>query len=630
MKIPSLTRLYEEAMETFRRFPFVILLSILGSFLMIYLIEIDAEPGRDYQRLYNIVMCCGLGIAFLLSLTLRNEVFKLAPAKNYIIQGAGVAFLVAYYFWLPKDLGVIDITRFLLYALGFHFLVSFTAFMNKDVEHQQNVDAFWRFNKLFFLRILISVLFSGVLFAGLSIAILSFNELFNADIDGNIYAQLFFFILGVFNTWFFLAGIPQNLNEFYEEEVYPKALKLFTQFVLLPLVTVYLIILYLYMGKIIIQWNLPEGWVSYLILCFSITGILSLLLIYPIRNYEENKWIKVFSKSFYIALLPLIVLLFIAILTRLFDYGITEKRYFVFVLACWLTFISLYFLFSKVKNIKVIPISLCLICFLTSFGPWGAFSVSERSQMNRLEKLLTENKILVDGKIVPAKEENQPTYLRGVIIDKPAIPSEISESDIGNISSIMDFLSDRNSINSLQKWFDGSLDSIANKKHGQSADVMKLMGLKYMSYYRESRNSEVQMNRYFNCDFDEIKIMNINDYDYYVPIIISDNKNISYPDTTNTLLADGSRIKFELKESPAALKVNLNDTEIASYDLQSFIGNFGDFENYAKLPADKSIVVIENEKVKIELNFDSMNGDFKKGEVIVRNLRAKAFMKLKK
>lgn len=621
MKIPSLTRLYEEAMETFRRFPFVILLSILGSFLMIYLIEIDAEPGRDYQRLYNLVMCCGLGIAFLLSLTLRNEVFKLAPVKNYIIQGVGVLFLVAYYYWLPKDLGVVDITRFLLFALGFHFLVSFTAFMNKDVEHQQNVDAFWRFNKLFFLRILVSVLFSGVLFAGLSIAILSFNELFNADIDGNIYGQLFFFILGVFNTWFFLAGIPQNLNEFYEEEVYPKALKVFTQFVLLPLVTVYLIILYLYMGKIIIQWNLPEGWVSYLILCFSITGILSLLLIYPIRNYEENKWIKVFSKSFYIALLPLIVLLFIAILTRLFDYGITEKRYFVFVLACWLTFISLYFLVSKVKNIKVIPISLCLICFLTSFGPWGAFSVSERSQMNRLEKLLTVNNIIVDGKINPYTEIGQR--------DAPSHP-KISDSDVGNISSIMDFLSERHLINSLQKWFNVSLDSIAGKKYGQSADVMKLMGLKYMSYYRESRNSEVQMNRYFNCDFDEIKIMNINEYDYYVPIIISDNKNVAYPDTANTLLPDGSKIKFELKESPAALKVNLNDTEIASYDLQSFIGNLGDFENFAKLPADKSIAVIQNEKVKIELNFDSMNGDFKKGEVIVRNLRAKAFMKLKK
>lgn len=619
MKIPSLAKLYEDAMETFRRFPFVILSSIIGSFIMIYAIEMDAESQNDYQHLYNAVMCCGLGISFLLSLTLRNEVFKLQPVKSYIIQGGAAIFLIAYYIWLSKDLSIIDITRFLLFALGFHFLVAFAPFMNKDNEHQQNIDAFWRYNKLFFLRILTSVLFSGVLFAGLSVAIVSFDKLFDMDINGRIYPQLFFFILGVFNTWFFLAGIPQNLESFYEEEVYPKAIKLFTQFVLLPLVTIYVVILYLYMGKIIIQWNLPVGWVSYLILCFSIVGIFSLLLIYPIRNYEENKWIKVFSKSFYIALLPLIVLLFIAILTRLFTYGITEKRYFVFVLACWLAFISLYFLISKTKNIKLIPITLCLLAFGTSFGPWGAFSVSERSQMNRLEKLLTENKILVDGKIKTVQAGDS-TY-----------HPKLDDKDIGNISSIMDFFSDRHAMKSLQKWFDVSLDSIAAKqKYGQSADVMKLMGLKYKYYYREF-NPDTQMNKYFNCDFDEVKFMSLKNYDYYVPVIlIAVNKNVVESDTTGTMLPDSSRIRFQLNEGSPLLRINLNDTEIANYDLGAFVKSLGDFENYTKLPSDKSVVVIENEKVKIELNFDSMNGDFRKGEVAVNNLRAKAFIKIKK
>jgi hypothetical protein len=625
MKIPSLTKLYEEAQETLRRFPFVIMLSVLGSFFMIYLIEIEAEPGRDYQHLYNAVMCCGLGISFLLSITLRNEVFKLEPVKNYLIQGAGIVFLIAYYIWLPEDLGIVDIIRFILFALGFHFLVSFTAFMNKDADHQQNIDAFWRFNKLFFIRILTSVLFSGVLFAGLSIAILSFNELFDANIKSNIYAQLFFFILGVFNTWFFLAGIPQNLNDFYEEEVYPKALKLFTQFVLLPLVTIYLVILYLYMGKIIIQWNLPAGWVSYLILCFSIAGILSLLLVYPIRNYEENKWIKVFSKSFYIALLPLIVLLFIAILTRLFAYGITERRYFVFVLACWLAFISLYFLLSKAKNIKLIPISLCLLCFITSFGPWSAFAVSERSQMNRLEKLLTVNKILVEGKIRPLSESEQ---------------KSVSTKDEGNISSIIEFLEERNSLSSLQPWFDVNLDTIGSvdkdirgrrvNDWAQRTEVMKLMGLKYMSYYRGMSDSGDQPNRYFNCDFEEVNIMKISDFDYYVPIIISNNPDNVYQDTTKGQTIDSNKITFEIKENSPLLRMNLNGAETANYDLGSFVKGLGDFENYGRISADKSIVVVENEKVKIELNFDSMHGDIKNGGVTVNNLRAKAFVKIKK
>ncbi|MBS1493139.1 MAG: DUF4153 domain-containing protein [Bacteroidetes bacterium] len=616
MKIPSLTLLYEDAMETLQRFPFVILVSILGSILMMYLIEIEAEPGRDYQRLYNVVMCCGLGISFLLSLTLRNEVFKLPTGKNYLIQGAGIILLAVYYFTLPADLGLIEITRFLLFALGFHLLVSFTAFMNSDVEHQQNIDAFWRFNKLFFLRILTSVLFSGVLYAGLSVAILSFNELFEMHIKGKIYAQLFFLILGVFNTWFFLAGIPENLNDFYQEEVYPKALKLFTQFVLLPLVTIYLVILYLYMGKIIILWNLPVGWVSYLILCFSIAGIFSLLLIYPIRNYEENKWIKVFSKSFYIALLPLIVLLFIAILTRLFEYGITEKRYFVFVLACWLTFISLYFLFSKKKNIKLIPITLCLLCFITSFGPWGAFSVSQRSQMSRLEKLLTDNKILVDGKIKP--------------MDKTA-HQNISDNDEGNISSIVHFFAERKSIDVLQKWFDSSLDSINSKNsYSQPGDVMKLMGLQYKSYFRENYNSEKK--NYFNYYFDRSTVTKISDYDYYSPLsVYRQNEEKDFlPDSTYVIKIDSNKIGITLLREPAMMRVDLNGAEISVYNFNPLIDSLKAEDLYKKLPADKGNFIIDNNKIKLNFNLESMGGYFKGKTPMINSIAGNVLIKIKK
>lgn len=611
MKIPSLTKLYEESLETFKRFPLVILLSALGSFFMIYLIEIDAEPGRDSQQLYNVVMCCALGISFLLSLTLRNEVFKLEPLKNYLAQGVGVVFLIAYYFWLPKDLGVIDITRFLLFGLGFHFLVSFTAFMNKDAEHQQNIDAFWRFNKLFFLRILTAVLFSGVLYGGLCVAILSFNELFEMHINGRIYAQLFFLILGVFNTWFFLAGVPENLNSFYEEEVYPKSLKIFTQFVLLPLVTVYLVILYMYMGKIIILWNLPVGWVSYLILCFSIAGIFSLLLIYPIRNYEENRWIRVFSKSFYIALLPLIILLFVAILTRLFEYGITEKRYFVFVLACWLTFIALYFLISKTKNIKIIPITLCLLCFITSFGPWGAFAVSQRSQMNRLEKILTANKILVDGKIKP--------------LEKSAY-EKISDNDEGNVSSIVHYLAERNSISSLQKWFDSSLDTITGKKaYSQPGDVMNLMGLKYKPFYREDSNNNKEKKETFYYSFDEYKFLQIKEFDFLVKLSFNNKMEGS------TINRDSSKFDLDIvKEGNSSqLKITLNNKDSVKIDFKELLTSLKKEEKYSRQSFEKGTLKAESNKLKIELHLSNIGGEYTKDSIDVNSLFGELFIKLR-
>ncbi|MBK8672285.1 MAG: DUF4153 domain-containing protein [Bacteroidetes bacterium] len=69
-------------------------------------------------------------------------------------------------------------------------------------------------------------------------------------------------------------------------------MRIFAQFILMPLVIIYLVILYLYGGKIIFKVIYQIGWVSNLILTFSVFGILALLLIYPLRNDEKHLWIK--------------------------------------------------------------------------------------------------------------------------------------------------------------------------------------------------------------------------------------------------------------------------------------------------------------------------------------------------
>ena len=41
------------------------------------------------------------------------------------------------------------------------------------------------------------------------------------------------------NTFIFLAGVPKDLSALEKETSYPKGLKAFTQFVFLPLITLY-------------------------------------------------------------------------------------------------------------------------------------------------------------------------------------------------------------------------------------------------------------------------------------------------------------------------------------------------------------------------------------------------------
>ena len=149
----------------------------------------------------------------------------------------------------------------------------------------------------------------------------------------------------VYNQWVQLSndiqklkGIKQVLSsgrifQLEKDGSYPQILKFFTQFVLIPLLLIYVTILYFYAGKILINWELPRGWVSYLILIFSLFGLLSFLLVHPIAQKKENLWIYSFNRWFYFVLIPLIGLLFWAILYRINLYGITHGRYYVLLLA---------------------------------------------------------------------------------------------------------------------------------------------------------------------------------------------------------------------------------------------------------------------------------------------------------
>src|SRR5699024_2541261 len=158
--------------------------------------------------------------------------------------------------------------------------------------------------------------------------------------------------------------------------------------------------------------------------------------------------------------------------------GFTIERYFVLVLGLWLAGIVLYFIFSKAKNIKVIPASLCLIALLISFGPWGAFSVSERSQITRLQTYLQQNELLEKEIIQPAS-------------------GTISFEDRREISNVIRYLVYNHGVSGIQPWFNQDLskpeaentvdeNNIFNR-HEQAEYIANLIGIEYINRW-EGKN----------------------------------------------------------------------------------------------------------------------------------------------
>jgi hypothetical protein len=372
-------------------------------------------------------------------------------------------------------------------------MVASAGFIGRGSTH-----AFWQFNRHLFLRIITAAIFSGVLFAGLAGSLAAMKALFELKMEEELFGRLFIWIIGLFNTAFFLAGIPRSATGLEVESDYPRVLKVFTQYVLVPLVFIYMVILLAYEAKIIAKTQLPNGWVSNLVIGYAVAGILSILLVYPIRSMEGNRWIKLFAKWFYMLLLPLLGLMYVAIIVRIRSYGFTEERVFVLATALWLSFISLYFLLRPNGDIRVIPISLAFVALLLSAGPQSAFEISRRSQRGRLEQLLQKHSMLQNGVAVKAKQK-------------------LSFADRKALSSTTQYLLEHHGTESLKPYF--KTTGLDNSKRWQSMEnaefLMKSLGLDYVHYYETEAASP--SGSWYSYDA-PVRTALIKDYDEYLYI----------------------------------------------------------------------------------------------------------------
>jgi hypothetical protein len=528
------------------RFPIQFLISVFA--VVIWWFAIYSTTETQTQNFVKLLALSNLAFCLTLSADLFSETKPLNTTKKWLIRALIIVFCIVLFYVLSPQWYVRDIYRFALLIIAGHLLVSFAPYSQTNKKH-----AFWQYNKLLFLRFLTAVLYSGTLFLGLLIALLSTKSLFNLNIDDNIYFSLFAFIAAGFNTLFFLAGIPANMSSFEQDSNYPKGLKVFTQYVLIPLLTVYLLILIVYELKILIDQKLPEGMVSILILGYAVFGILSYLLTYPIRNQKGNEWLKLFSKLFFILMIPLLVLLFIAVWVRIADYAITEPRYFLVLLSIWLSGITIYFLAKKSPTIQTVPISLCILALISTFGPQSASSIAKRSQIARYNKL--------DNKVNSEKEKaaiiNYMVANYGLKslqpltdIDLTPVQNQIKEqkSSIDNLSN--DHSKLQNTAHQVASSPTLSSYEIKNKLRDTAYSILKVKPLLYNP----------------SSDFINIKLANktidISEYNTMV-----DFQSYS---KTNKFLVDHEKANIEYLSQEEKIKIFLGENDSTTIDLNPF------------------------------------------------------------
>ncbi len=441
MKLLSISAIITGAKRVINRFPVAMLAAAAATAVMLYVINIEEDIT---SLLLNLLLTLSLACPLYVAAVLMSEAKKLSNKCHWGLHSIILVFLIGYYFFLPNMEVAHEIfyVRHAMWTIGFVLVITFISFLFQ--KQTTAIKRFWDYNRELIVAVVLTGVWAIALMAGISAALGAIDFLFELRMDEKVYASLWATLLGIFAPFFFLARLPQNPHALASKKDYPKEVRLFSQYALTPLVTVYFLILYAYTAKIVILFDWPEGQLAWIILGFSFVGVLTYLALHPLR--ETENWVRKFGTGLFAAMIPQTGMLFWALSFRLAEYGFTENRYFVLIFGIWLLAMAVYYLIAKVKDIRIIPITLFIFAVLTSFGPWSAFSVAEHSQINRLEGILVANNLLVDG-----------LYVQPI--------TEIPIEDEVQVNEIVTYLKNRHGLDGIEPWFGGEdLDALSTRR----------------------------------------------------------------------------------------------------------------------------------------------------------------------
>lgn len=252
----------------------------------------------------------------------------------------------------------------------------------------------WNYTLRTLATIAISGLIALFLTAGICLLFLMLELLFKVPIEeSKVYGYIWVIVPLLTFTYLFLSQQARG-EELVDEEVRTLGiLNIFARYLLAPLLVVYLVVLYLYALRILVLWELPNGWVSYPIAALLGGTILLGVLLYPARQEGERRpydelccrWLPLF-------VLPLLILMSVGLARRWSDYGMTVMRLYLLAFNVWSYFACIYLFVHRSQRLRLLPLSLSIIFVLSSIGPWSFSSITYRYMRSGLEQLLADAK----------------------------------------------------------------------------------------------------------------------------------------------------------------------------------------------------------------------------------------------
>lgn len=366
-----------------RRFPIVVAFTIA---ITLYVLSLIWGHDEWFTERGNI--CCmyylSVGSVLSLSLALWSEEVKrrLTAVATQVAAHALLAADALYLYHLPADGFGMEI--FLAHAACIGAL-GLSVFLLPFFRAKSDVPAL-NFSLQLVGNAAVSLMVGIVMWGGTALLFLSFESLFGFDISHNCFHTISLLCIQLLGTLLFVGRIPQGAYK-HNTTVYASAFTIkLIRYLFLPLMGGYLAVLYAYMGKILLSWQLPDGWVSWLVITLMAGCIAIEFALYPrlesdrqTRSFEHQvaRWLP-------ILILPLLLLMTVGIARRISDYGLTLNRLYVLTLNGWFYLVCIGLFLGRARRIHWIPVSLSVLLLLTSALPINYASIIHRYLYNKV------------------------------------------------------------------------------------------------------------------------------------------------------------------------------------------------------------------------------------------------------
>ncbi len=403
MRKINLDDIRRSSQELIRRFPvtivFLCLLTVWTLFHVwdkVYTFSEYLEPEQGVwfklTEIQNGTIFYYLSIGTVLSLVLRfwgEEVRDQRLVKGVSIASHLLLFADATFLWFRPE-G--SIYTELILAHGALCTALLIAGIFLPFFRERNDLASWNLTLRMTCFAALCPLVCGIVSLGLYLLLNSLDWLFGISVDhrwnGSLTAVLMIFVAGA--LW--MSRLPKGEEKFNRLALTSKFLTGMVRYLFLPLVLGYLLALYGYGAKILLNMELPKGGVCLLIIVLMIGCLGIELLLYPLqrkagaeggKTHAFERWLV---RWLPIIILPLLVLMSVAIGRRLYDYGITEDRLYVLTLNLWFYAVCLGLFITRARRIHWVSLSFGLLFLLTSALPINYCSITYDVITSRIDR----------------------------------------------------------------------------------------------------------------------------------------------------------------------------------------------------------------------------------------------------